>query len=549
MPDLHTQNISINSSSASAKKSSWPIRAVEETAGDYVYSDWELEEIKKRAKAKFAEVGTEVAGSDKFIKDVSFVENAVTKHHLPKIIFEVKEVYKKASLEYEKKVAEDAKKAAETKPLSGQEKSSTIDEIKNYLEASKDSIGSSMVPQIRGMSDGKSAKSAKILGNGLVVVKYDSKEEFDGDVANARNQAINSDERIGLNGEKFKNLVSIVEITAYRDSSYKIVSSDSKGVRVNNIDKKTYESLINDKSFADGNEAQKAENREKLVSRIVNEVLPVRTSMSKRMKKFLLRQCENDYLFGIIPVPGIIGGRKDRLKAAMKSANFSFSKENGVVVEHNNLFPNRVTVTVNGESNQDTFIPLAHGCAVKVNKDGKIIPDTLFKLEEDGSVKEIDIKGGIFRLPLSMSGNLVNALKPDQARKKAKDVMEKYKKLELIVCKDGEKNKENLGMSFMVLGKTHGLRLTDGEKIATTVSAGLLTVGFGFATAGAGTAAVVAATAVSTALAGASTIKGAVDVVNDESLSRTMEGLIPTGGVQRFKSEGVKNITSNQRSS
>jgi len=561
MPDLNTQNISINSPSVSSKRSPWPISVIEETYGGYVYSDWELEEIKKRAKVKFAEVGTEVAGSDKFIKDVSFVENAVTKHYLPKIIFEVKEEYKKAFLEYEKKVAEDSKKPAETKPLSGQEKSSTIDEIKNYLEANgkysngKYSIGSSMVPQIRGMYDGQSTESAKILGNGLIVVKYDSKKKFDDDVANARNQAINSDERIGLNGAKFETLVSIAEITSYgKDSSYKIVSSDSKGVRVNNIDKKTYESLINDKSFADGNEAQKAGNREKLVSRIVNEVLPVRNSMGAGMKKFLLRQCKNDYLFGIIPVPGIIGGRKDRLKAAMKSANFSFSKENGVVVEHDNLFPNRVTVTLNGESNQDTFIPLAHGCAVKVNKDGKIIPDTLFKLGKDGSVKEIDIKGGIFRLPLSMRGNLVNALRGDtdnsgQAKNNARDVMEKYKKLELIVCKDGEKNKENLGMSFMVLGKTHGLRLTDGEKIATTVSAGLLTIGFGFATAGAGTAAVVAATAVGTALAGASTIKGAVDVVNDESLSRTMEGLIPTGGVQRFKSEGVKNITSNQRSS
>jgi hypothetical protein len=350
MPDLHTQNISINSSSVSAKRSPWPISVIEETAGGYVYSDWELEEIKKRAKAKFAEVGTEVAGSDKFIEDASFVENAVTKYHLPKIIFEVKEVYKKASLEYEKKVAEESKKPAETKLLSGQEKSSTIDEIKNYLEANgKDSIGSSMVPQIRGMSDGKSAKSAKILGNGLVVVKYDSKKEFDGDVVNARNQAINSDERIGLNGAKFETLVSIAEITSYgKDSSYKIVSSDSKGVRVNNIDKKTYESLINDKSFADGNEAQKAGNREKLVSRIVNEVLPVRNSMDAGMKKFLLRQCKNDYLFGIIPVPGIIGGRKDRLKAAMKSTNFSFSKENGVVVEHDNLFSNRVTVTING---------------------------------------------------------------------------------------------------------------------------------------------------------------------------------------------------------
>ena len=274
--------------------------------------------------------------------------------------------------------------------------------------------------------------------------------------------------------------------------------------------------------------------------------------MSKEMKKFLLRQCENDYLFGIIPVPGRIGGRKDRLKAAMKSSNFSFSKENGVVVEHDNLFPNRVTVTVNGESNQDTFIPLAHGCAVKVNKDGKIIPDTLFKLGEHGSVKEIDIKGGIFRLPLSMSGNLVNALKPDQARKKAKDVMEKYKKLELIVCKDGEKDKTNLGMSFMVLGKTHGLRLTDGEKIATTVSAGLLTVGLGFATGGAAAVAAGAVVGVGvagsmTAVAGASTIKGAVNIIEDESVGRTIDSLIPTGGAQKAKSESFQNLTSNQR--
>lgn len=431
------QNISINTAAASAKKSSWPIPAVEETAGGYVYSDWELEEIKKRAKAKFAEVGTEVASSDKFIKDGSFVENAVTKHHLPKIIFEVKEAYQKAALEYEKKLAEDAKKAAETKALSEQEKSSTIDEIKTYLETNgKDSIGSSMVPQIRGMSDGKSAKSAKILGNGLIIVKYDSQKEFEGDVANARNQGISSDMMTSLDGAKFKTLVSLVEIPAYgKDSSYKIVSSDSDGVRANNIDKKTYESLINDKSFANDKtltESQKAGNREKLVNRIVHEVVPTRTSMDGSMKKFLLSQCKNDDLFGIIPVPGIIGGRKDRLKVAMKSANFSFSKENGVVVEHDNLFPNRVTVTVNGESNQDTFITLAHGCAVKVNKDGKIIPDTLFKIGKDGSVKEIDIKGGIFRLPLSMRGNLVNALRvdtdnSDQARDNARDVMEKYK--------------------------------------------------------------------------------------------------------------------------
>lgn len=52
-----------------------------------------------------------------------------------------------------------------------------------------------------------------------------------------------------------------------------------------------------------------------------------------------------------------------------------------------------------------------------------------------------------------------------------------------------------------------------------------------------------------TTLAGASAIKGAVDVVDDESIGRVMEGFIPTGGVQRFKSEGVKTITSNQRSS
>lgn len=558
MPDLPNKNISIDSSTKSAKKSPWPISFLEAKSSDaYVYSEWELEEIKKRAKAKYVEVGTEVAGSDKFIKDGSFVEKMVNKHHLPKIIFEVKEAYQKASLEYERKLVEDAKKSAETKALSQQEKSSTINEIKTYLETNgKDSIGSSMLPQIRGTSSGKSSKSAKILGNGLIVVKYDSQKEFDKDVVDARIQAAHRDEVFGITGSRFKNLVSIVEIPAYKkDSSYKIVSKDGDGVRVSNISKKTYESLINDKSFANDRtltEAQKAENREKLINRVVNEVIPLRSSADAGMKKFLLSQCKNDKLFGVIPVSKIPGGRQDRLKAAIKSSGFTFSKEDGVVIEQHSLFPNRVAVTINGESNQDTFIPLAHGCAVKINKDGKIIPDAIFKIGKDGSVKEIDISGGIFRLPLSVSGNLVNALRLDtknsySARSMAGDVMKKYKKLELIVCKDGEKNKENLGMSFMVLGKTHGLRLTDGEKIATTVSAGLLTVGFGFATGGAAAVAGVAVAGAMTAVAGASTIKGAVDIIGDESVGRTMDSFIPTGGAQRAKSETFQNITSNQR--
>lgn len=549
MPYSPIQNINVSGSSAITKNSPWPISFLEAQSDEYVYSEWELEEIKKRAKAKFAEVALAEAANEKFIKDGHFVEDMVSKHHLPEIISDVKKKYQEASLQY------DPKKVAVTKLLSGQKKSLTltIDETKKYLEKKEDPIGGFMVPQIMGSNmllDGTNDKvrTVDMLDNGLIVVNYDSKEKFDGDVAKARNQAINS-ERIGLNDKKCNTLVSIVKIKSYgQDPSYKIVSSDIKGVRVNNIDKKSYEELIN--HYVGGDDAKNKENREDLVKKIVHEVLPVRTSMSEEMKKFLLRQCENDYLFGIIPVPGRIGGRKDRLKAAMESANFSFSKENGVVVERDNLFPNRVTVTVNGESNQDTFIPLAHGCAVKVNKDGKIIPDTLFKLGEHGSVEEIDIKGGIFRLPLSMSGNLVNALKPNQAREKAKDVMEKYKKLELIVCKDEKKDKTNLGMSFMVLGKTHGLRLTDGEKIATTVSAGLLTVGLGFATGGAAAAGAVVGVGVAgsmTAVAGASTIKGAVNIIEDESVGRTIDSLIPTGGAQKAKSESFQNLTSNQR--
>lgn len=99
----------------------------------------------------------------------------------------------------------------------------------------------------------------------------------------------------------------------------------------------------------------------------------------------------------------------------------------------------------------------------------------------------------------------------------------------------------------MVLGKTHGLRLTDGEKIATTFSAGLLTVGFGFATGGAATVAGVAVAGAMTAISGAATIKGAVDVIDDGNIGRTMEGLTPTGGAQRIKSENFQNITNNQR--
>ena len=121
-----------------------------------------------------------------------------------------------------------------------------------------------------------------------------------------------------------------------------------------------------------------------------------------------------------------------------------------------------------------------------------------------------------------MSESCVTYLNTNQTNRKARDVMEKYKKLELIVCKKEKKDKTNLGMSFMVVGKTHGLRLTDGEKIATTVSAGLLTVGLGFATGGAAAAGAVVGVGVAgsmTAVAVASTIKGAVHIIEDESVA------------------------------
>lgn len=572
MPDLPTQNININIGNSGAKKSPWPMSFLEASSDGYVYSEWELEEIKKRAKAKFAEVGAQAAGSDKFIKDGSFVEGVVNARYMPGIVSEVKDKFQKAALEYERKLAEDAKKAAETKPASAQEKSFTIDEAKTYLQTnSKGSVASSMLPQIRGASDGKSAKSVKLLGNGLVIIKYDDIKEFESHVANAKNQAMYSDMITSLTGAKFKTLASVVEISSYgKDSSYKVVSSDCDGVRVMDISKKAYESLINDKSFASDKsltEAQKAGNRDVFLNRIMREVIPARTSMDAGMKKFLLNQCRNDDLFGIVPVPGIIGGRKDRLKAAIRNSGFTFSKEDGVVVERDNILPNRVIVTINGESNQDTLIPLAHGCAVKVNKDGKIIPDMIFKINKDGSEKAIDISGGIFRLPLSFTGRLVSALRLDanssaQAREYAREVMSKFKNLELVVCKDGEKRQENIGLSFMVLGKTHGLRLTDGEKIATTVSAGALTVGLGVVTAGIVPATTIAATTtpilfakaaaagMATALSGAATIKSSVDICDDGSVDRKINDLVtPNRGAQRVKSESFQNLTSNQRGS
>ena len=265
MPYSPIQNINVSGSSAITKNSPWPISFLEAQSDEYVYSEWELEEIKKRAKAKFAEVALAEAANEKFIKDGHFVEDMVNKHHLPEIISDVKKKYQEASLQY------DPKKVAVTKPLSGQKKSLTIDEIKNYLKTKGDLIGGSMVPQIKGSSsilfDEESPKTVDMLGSGLIVVKYDSKEEFDGDVAKARNQAINSDERIGLNDEKFKTLVSVVEITAHnQDSSYKIVSSDGNGVRVNNIDKDSYEKLIN--HYVGGDDAKNAENRENLVKKL-----------------------------------------------------------------------------------------------------------------------------------------------------------------------------------------------------------------------------------------------------------------------------------------
>lgn len=71
------------------------ISFLEAQSDGYVYSEWELEEIKRRALKKFADVVSAEAANEKFIKDGHFVEDMVSKHHLPEIISDVKKNIKR----------------------------------------------------------------------------------------------------------------------------------------------------------------------------------------------------------------------------------------------------------------------------------------------------------------------------------------------------------------------------------------------------------------------------------------------------------------------
>lgn len=476
------------------------------------------------------------------------------------------------------------------KPVPLKEQHLSMEDARKYLASvEKDAPGNAMLPQLKGAFDGKSEQAYRILNNGVAIVRYKNVREFNKDIATVGNQRDIDDDLTSITNTKFRALVSAVEITPQNEKPcYKIVVSDGKGVRVNTIKKEEFDKLIeHNQSLTktkDLTDQQKLQNREQFVNTILKEYTPLRTHISdlKGVKSALLNQVQNEKLFGIFPIPGILGGRKDRLKRACKTAHFTFSDKDGVVIDQDKFRPYRKTITINGQNNEDTYIDLGHDCSVKINAAGQVMEDAIYKLEKDGSRKKVDISGDMFRMPLTLSSSLVDALKKPMtkigkfldlfnlnffsddhkdARKRAKDVMKAYKKLELIICtnpdnvndRSDSESEKTLGLSFMALGKTHGLRFSKRERIATTIAVTGVAIGASIASAGiAGAALGVSAGASASAGGGggqgASSIISAIGSGIAANAKEIGSGI--TGGVAGIAGlsagAGVKNNIDNQ---
>jgi hypothetical protein len=533
------QVININGSSISNKKEKkWPFSVVDFSDS---YNEKEEEEIKKRLLTKIAEAYEKAPVG----QDNSNLYDDVAKKFFPEIAIQVKEEFKKKAQVITIKV----------------DKSLDVVETKEEVKTD-DSIGNALIKDLSGNFGGSNKQAVKKLNNGLVIIKYDDIREFEKDLYNAAYQEDKSRYLLGLNNKKFTALTSVVEIAVPCEKiAYKVVVSDRAGVKTHNINKEIYENLINDASYnkpsSDLNDAQKLANREKLVSKIFGEIDKKRVAFTQEMKDFLSKECKNE-VFGI-PVPGIpSSGRKDRLKDAMRSSAFTFSDKDDAVVEQDRKYLNRYVVTINGKYNDDVFIPISNNCHVKVNGDGKIIPDTIYKLEKNGTRTEIDISGGIFRLPLELSGPVVKAFLPKnfslnsigemfEARKKASEVMKNYHNLEVLVCNNKTENKGKLGMSFQFCGKTHGLELTNCEKLASFFASVATTGGFGFVTMGASSVTTVAVAAALTTVTGSVATKGfldGVEKIEDKFVGKNSSNYRKIA--EERKKENSANIYSNQ---
>jgi hypothetical protein len=534
-------------------------------------NDWEVkrvDDLVKKAQSSIAQT-----------HNIANIEenNRLLSHQIGTIVLNAQKEYQEMISENDKRLQSGSGVAAAATFGSQKKSSFTLEELKKHLNENKGSHGNAMLTHIIGNTDSvPGGKAAKLLNNGLIIAEYSNERDFEKHVANATRQK-SYGSITSMTGHTFKSLVSVAEISPQgKPSSYKVVISDVRGVRVCDIDKATYDTFVNDKALLAG-ESNQLGNRAKFANKILSEFGQDRTDTDKNMKEELMNQCKNDKLFGFIPVPGIIGGRKDKLRSAVKTSGFTFLNRESVVVESCRLNDNRKIVTINGEPDKNTLIPISikHRCYAEIDGEGRIAPDKIVYFGRDGARKDVDISGDSFRLPLTVRGPLVEALRFDTegrdysaARKAAQEVMKKFNKLEIVVCKDENMcmNKESvassyegeereIGMSFMAKGKTHGMKLSGKEKGLAVVAGVLTTVGLGLATAGAsvaatavGAAAVAATTTVgslATASAGASSLKGVHDFSKDVKRGKIKDEF-PNAGIKTFRGSPI-SITNNQR--
>ena len=408
------------------------------------------------------------------------------------------------------------------------------DELKEYLSPPNGSRANSesniLLKEIRGSGrDGK----FEILGSGIAVARYENYATFAKHVEEAAKKKFTDGTCESITGEESDTLVSIAKIKAgNRGFSYQVVVSDPRGVRSHSISENDYKKLVeSDKTITSHQE--RLLNKDKLMASIQEKFAmedPENSQNHKLIKedqKILLNGCSNQFY---LPGSPFASGRKNKLKEMIKNASVTTSNRDEIVVERNRKDNSMVTVSINGNpTNSDgnpksTYVGVGNDCFIKVNAEYGIIQDSVFKREDDGSYKKINIDSEFFGI--GKGSTLAKELGDSEA---AKSVIDRFYNTKIIVVKnkghDQEGNETPKVLQFLANGKTHGLKMSRLEKTivyplvttalitASVFTGGLATAGVGVAALGVAAAAFGGAAAPATfgVIAGSSTLGGLTD--------------------------------------
>ena len=337
-----------------------------------------------------------------------------------------------------------------------------IEGVKEYLsssQAGKNAKGNILIPAICGDNatiQGESGgKPAKILDNGLVVIKY-------GDINKFRNhlrEAEKESSGLSLTGKKCltgscpQSLISIVEIQeGNKEPSHVVVVSNSKGVRVHNITEEYYKEYILNAPKGFGK--NKSENKDELMANYIPKIFDkgeercaLEGKKGEETKKQILKNYGNS-----LGLPGFPGGRKDRLKKALNDATFVISDRDEIVIERSKENHSRVVVSINGNVSKSSYISIGHDCFVKISSKGVIDEENIYKAKKGGGYTDI---------PVNDKSELKKAFASDgsDAGSSVRDILKAREDLDLVVYVHESTNDNKI--NTMIKGNVdHGYKLT-----------------------------------------------------------------------------------------